>query len=169
MTVVQAAGVAAGAPPTPGRRRRSSDPSGYLFAAPAMVLASIFSLLPLALAFLVGTIGGVALKLAEAPALLTAGFAAAVLVAYALFSYAATRLRLDTETIGDNCYYLGFLLTLSSLSATLYQLTQSDQQAELMRSIIAGFGVALISMVLIWKIDTTPIVTPASRSDHAAV
>ena len=54
MTVVQAAGVAAGAPPTPGRRRRrhrSSDPSGYLFAAPAMVLASVFSLLPLALAF----------------------------------------------------------------------------------------------------------------------
>ncbi len=54
MTVVQAAGVAAGAPPTPGSRRRRHrhfDPSGYLFAAPAMVLASIFSLLPLALAF----------------------------------------------------------------------------------------------------------------------
>ena len=54
MTVVQSAGVAAGAPPVPGRRRRRhrySDRSGYLFAAPAMVLASVFSLLPLALAF----------------------------------------------------------------------------------------------------------------------
>ena len=58
------------------------------------------------------------------------------------------RLRIEPEAIGDNCYYLGFLLTLSSLSATLYQLTLSGEEAELMRSIIGGFGVALISTIL---------------------
>jgi hypothetical protein len=58
------------------------------------------------------------------------------------------RLRIEPEAIGDNCYYLGFLLTLSSLSATLYQLAQSQEQTELMRSIVSGFGIALISTIL---------------------
>ena len=58
------------------------------------------------------------------------------------------RLRIEPEAIGDNCYYLGFLLTLSSLAATLYQLAGSEEQAELMRSIIGGFGIALISTIL---------------------
>lgn len=106
--------------------------------------------LPLALAFLAGTVGGIALKLAQAPALLTAGFAAAVLVAYALFSYAATRLRLDTETIGDNCYYLGFLFTLTSLAVTLYFVVEAapETRADLIPQVISGFGVALSSTIV---------------------
>ena len=59
MTVVQTTeGLTGGGPPaamTRSRRRRW-DWSGYLFAAPAMVLASIFSLLPLVLAFVLGNI-----------------------------------------------------------------------------------------------------------------
>lgn len=54
MTVVQTSSDLTGGAtpvPSPRRRRRRSDWSGYLFAAPALVLASIFSLLPLVLAF----------------------------------------------------------------------------------------------------------------------
>lgn len=99
-------------------------------------------------AFLIGAAGSWGFK--------QFGFGPFVAVAWTigamLFYVAAVtllgRLRIEPEAIGDNCYYLGFLLTLSSLSATLYQLTQSEEQTELMRSIIAGFGVALISTML---------------------
>lgn len=122
------------------------DPARLHGASPRAALDS----LPLALAFLVGTIGGIALKLTGAPALLTAGFAAAVLVGYAVFSYAATRLRLDTETIGDNCYYLGFLFTLTSLAVTLYFVVEAapERRADLIPQVISGFGVALSSTIV---------------------
>ena len=54
MTVVQTTeGLTGGVPPVTTRRKRHRqwDLSGYAFAAPAMVLASVFSLLPLVLAF----------------------------------------------------------------------------------------------------------------------
>lgn len=54
MTVAQTAeGLTGGVPPvtTHRKRHRQWDLSGYAFAAPAMVLASVFSLLPLVLAF----------------------------------------------------------------------------------------------------------------------
>ena len=97
----------------------------------------------LVVAFLAGAVGSWGAK--------SLGFGPFVAVAWtvgAMLLYVAAvtllgRLRIEPEAIGDNCYYLGFLLTLSSLSATLYQLARSEEQAELMRSIISGFGIAL--------------------------
>lgn len=105
--------------------------------------------LPLLLAFLAGTIGGILLKLSGAHALISAGYAALVLVAYAATAYALTPLRIDSETIGDNSYYLGFLFTLTSLAVTLYFVVEAGpNQADLIPEIISGFGVALSSTIV---------------------
>ena len=104
---------------------------------------------PLGIAFVVGVIGCIALKFLPLHPLFGALFAGVVLVGYALYTYNATSLRLDSETIGDNCYYLGFLFTLTSLAVTLYFVIEapSDSRADMIPEIIAGFGVALSSTI----------------------
>lgn len=104
---------------------------------------------PLALAFLVGVGGNVAFKFMPVHPVAGAIFAGVVLICYALYAYLATELRLDAETIGDNCYYLGFLFTLTSLAVTLYFVVEapSSQRADMIPEIIAGFGVALSSTI----------------------
>lgn len=106
--------------------------------------------MPLALAFIIGVGGEITLKiLPGVPVFAPAGLAIAVLLAYALVAYNATELRLDAETIGDNCYYLGFLFTLTALSISLYVVVSEDagSRAELIPEIISGFGVALASTI----------------------
>ena len=99
-------------------------------------------------AFLLGTAGSWGAKYLGLSPFLAAGWTVAAMLLYVAAVAFLGRLRIEPEVIGDNCYYLGFLLTLSSLSATLYQLAQSEEQAELMRSIVSGFGIALISTIL---------------------
>lgn len=101
-------------------------------------------------AFLVGVLGGIILKLLQANAFVAAGFAAVVLVAYALWTFFATHLRLEPEVIGDNCYYLGFLFTLTSLSVTLYFVVEagSADRAAKIPEVISGFGIALSSTIV---------------------
>lgn len=103
----------------------------------------------LALAFLAGVGGGIALKLLGVHPFVAAGYSASILCLYALVSYVSTSLRLDPEVIGDNTYYLGFLLTLTSLSVTLYFVVESgaEERAELIPEVISGFGVALVSTI----------------------
>ena len=48
---------------------------------------------------------------------------------------------------GDNCYYLGFVFTLTSLAITLYLLVQTKGQTAAIRDVISGFGVALASTI----------------------
>ncbi|MBU2956804.1 hypothetical protein Q4511_16095 [Paracoccus sp. 1_MG-2023] len=105
--------------------------------------------LPLAVAFVVGVAGCIAFKFLPFHHLVGALFAGGVLVCYAFYTYLATELRLDAETIGDNCYYLGFLFTLTSLAVTLYFVIEapSASRADLIPEIIAGFGVALSSTI----------------------
>lgn len=105
---------------------------------------------PLATAFVIGTAGVVAFKILPVHPAFGALFAALVLVLYALIAYVATPLRMDSETIGDNCYYLGFLLTLTSLAITLYFVVAAPagDRAALIPEIISGFGVALSSTIV---------------------
>lgn len=106
----------------------------------------------LVIAFLAGVAGTLAMKLLDVPPLWVAGWSALVLVVYALATWMIGQLRIEPESIGDNCYYLGFLLTLTSLAVTLYQLADAtDQgvgQAGALRAIISGFGVALSSTIV---------------------
>lgn len=104
----------------------------------------------LALAFVAGVGGGIFFKVIGIHPFLAAGYSAAVLCLYALLAYFSTPLRLEPEVIGDNSYYLGFLLTLTSLSVTLYFVVESgaEDRAALIPEVISGFGVALVSTIV---------------------
>ena len=105
--------------------------------------------MPLIIAFVAGIAGSVAFKFLPVHPFVGAGWAIFILAAYAIYTYNATQLRLDTETIGDNCYYLGFLFTLTSLAVTLYFVIQApvSQRADVIPEVISGFGVALASTI----------------------
>ena len=101
------------------------------------------------IAFILGTGGGIFLKTLEFHLFLTMGYAALVLVLYAVFAWTGGRIKIEPETIGDNCYYLGFLFTLASLAHTLYQMdpTISSEHSVDIPEVISGFGVALSSTI----------------------
>lgn len=63
---------------------------------------------------------------------------------YALIALATERFRLRADQIGDNCYYLGFLFTLTSLAISLVQFHTEALAAE---EIIVNFGVALATTI----------------------
>lgn len=102
----------------------------------------------LVVAFFGGAVGAWYIKFLGYGPFWAAGWTIGAMLLYVAAVSALGRLQIEPEAIGDNCYYLGFLLTLSSLSVTLYQLSQGEDQIELMRSIISGFGVALVSTIV---------------------
>jgi len=81
----------------------------------------------------------------------TAKWYAAVAASAALILYAGVAQRLDHyqlrgDRLGDNCYYLGFLLTLASMAAALIQFDlSSDNRGEVLERLIGSFGIALFS------------------------
>ncbi len=81
-------------------------------------------------------------------ALIAAIWTAFILLLYAIIVQTSSRSQVEPETIGDNCYYLGFLFTLVSLAVTLFELGFSTVQSEILREIISGFGIALTSTVI---------------------
>lgn len=101
-------------------------------------------------AFLLGSVGVIALKVLNFHALWAAAWAVSTLGAYAIVAWRSGKLELEPETVGDNCYYLGFLLTLSSLAYALYRITGSttgnDGGVDI-PELISGFGVALSSTI----------------------
>ena len=100
------------------------------------------------LAFAVGMVGTIGLKLVEAPVLITVFFPVVVLVAYVAACLTFRGIGTEPETIGDNSYYLGFLFTLSSLAVTLYRIKDiGAAEADLIPMVISGFGVALSSTI----------------------
>jgi len=102
----------------------------------------------LILAFLLGAGGSVALKVLGAPVLVAALWPVAVLVGYVLACLATRAIAIEPEAVGDNCYYLGFLFTLSSLAVTLYQIRSLGADgAAFIPQVISGFGVALSSTI----------------------
>ncbi|MVO18371.1 MotA/TolQ/ExbB proton channel family protein [Parasedimentitalea huanghaiensis] len=99
------------------------------------------------LAFLFGVFGGVLIKFWGAHPFFAASYSAAILIFYAFVSWAGGRVKIEPETIGDNCYYLGFLFTLASLSYTLYQMAEPGGGVDTAQ-VISGFGVALSSTIM---------------------
>lgn len=67
-----------------------------------------------------------------------------VLLAYVAVTFAFRRLRLRLDQVGDNCYYLGFLFTLTALSLALYEFNTGTVDIAL---IVSNFGIALASTI----------------------
>ena len=76
--------------------------------------------------------------------------AGAVLLIYAVAARIMRGHAIEPETTGDNCYYLGFLFTLVSLAATLFQLGVEDAASSrlIVDRVISGFGIALVSTII---------------------
>ncbi|GEM_PF-2355384 len=103
----------------------------------------------LALAFLAGSGGILYFRLQDFTIYEVIGLPIAVLFVYWMIALAISDKRIY-DIIGDNCYYLGFVFTLTSLAVTLYQLYEpadAAPQDQLLGKTIAGFGVALSSTI----------------------
>ena len=103
--------------------------------------------------FLLFATGGFAFVMAAKflafKALATEGTVIALLVTYAILSWTSPRFQLHPDRLGDNCYYMGFLFTLASLSGALLVLQDSSAEARgsLLESLLGSFGVALFSTI----------------------
>ena len=102
----------------------------------------------LLLAFILGIVGNIVLKLLPISIIIPALFSALVIIGYVVWTYRSEGARLEPEQIGDNAYYLGFILTLSSLSYTLYSISSSRGEADFISGVISGFGIALSSTIV---------------------
>ncbi|NVK20802.1 MAG: hypothetical protein HWE30_19155 [Methylocystaceae bacterium] len=102
----------------------------------------------LILAFILGIGSAVILKYLGFPPWVPAVVTGSVIIGYALLTYIPDSARLEPEQIGDNCYYLGFCITLASLAYTLYGLSSAGNDSEMLSDVISGFGVALSSTVV---------------------
>jgi len=71
------------------------------------------------------------------------------LLAYAFASYRFKWFRLHPDRLGDNCYYMGFLFTLASLSVALVSVQNQSGAArgEMLEGLIGSFGIALFSTI----------------------
>lgn len=99
-------------------------------------------------AFILGVGLAVGLKWLDFAVWVPALASATVIISYAVITYVSSSARLEPEQIGDNCYYLGFCITLASLAWTLYGLGSAAGDAALINDVISGFGVALSSTVV---------------------
>lgn len=81
--------------------------------------------------------------------ILTALGAVTALVAYAALASCLDAFRSNPDRLGDNCYYMGFLFTLASLSAALVALQRetASGRGDLIEALIGSFGVALFSTI----------------------
>ena len=84
------------------------------------------------------------------PTIMAAAWAVIVILVYALIARTLRRRMIEPETIGDNCYYIGFLFTLTSLAITLIQLGSAGttSNTDVLENVISGFGVALVSTIV---------------------
>jgi hypothetical protein len=73
-----------------------------------------------------------------------AALAVATMIAYGVLSFQMPAVQLRPDRLGDNFYYLGFIYTLASLSASLLQLRTSHN----FEDILGNFGIALVTTVV---------------------
>ena len=93
--------------------------------------------------FVVFGLGVLTILVAEAlalPKLEAVLVCSGLLVVYAVALLTLPALRLRTDQVGDNCYYLGLLFTLTSLGLALYRFASSDLGTD---SILRNFGIAI--------------------------
>jgi hypothetical protein len=137
------------APGDPELVRRKLDSSG----SEELKRKGFFSDTPDKWLFVVFTVlgfGGIfTAKLMAYSGLLVAIAAVGLLIGYAVTASRTDAFRSNPDRLGDNCYYMGFLFTLASLSAALVALQRDTEtgRGDLLESLISGFGIALFSTI----------------------
>jgi hypothetical protein len=106
-----------------------------------------YAKVPFAAFAIVGMVAIWAMKTSGIEAIWTTGFAILMILGYALLVKSVVQLRIRDDQVGDNCYYLGFLYTLTSLAIALYQFTMMQSTSDAVSSIVASFGIALGSTI----------------------
>ena len=99
------------------------------------------------LSFLAGVVGIVGMKFQGFAQWQVTSWPVAVLFFYAVMVIILKRFRLREDQVGDNCYYLGLLFTLTSLSLALYQFQSGSEAASRTEAIVTDFGIALVSTI----------------------
>lgn len=94
--------------------------------------------------FLLGSMGVVAIKEAGLGPIVAIAFSAFIMLGY-IFFCGTRKYLVKAEILGDNIYYMGFLLTLVSLAYTLYKFTSADSEID---QIIKNFGIALTTTLI---------------------
>ncbi len=122
----------------------------------------------LATAFIFGACGSVYLKLTDIHPGFAALWAAIVLFGYVIAVWSVGNLQTEPETTGDNCYYLGFVFTLTSLAVTLYQMGDGEVGQGALQDVISGFGIALSSTIVgivlrVWLMRLRPDIVARDR------
>lgn len=69
---------------------------------------------------------------------------AILMIVYGVLAYRIPAVRMRSDRLGDNFYYMGFIFTLASMSAALIQLKGGEDVGAL----IGSFGIALVSTIL---------------------
>ncbi len=69
---------------------------------------------------------------------------AILMITYGVLAYRIPAVRMRSDRLGDNFYYMGFIFTLASMSAALIQLRSGEDVGAL----IGSFGIALVSTIL---------------------
>ncbi len=115
-----------------------------------------FQRVPFAAFAVIGMIGIVAAKFYGLPQIpVTAGAVGLLFLYWGVVTWFPA-LRIREDQLGDNCYYLGFLYTLASLSWALFKFTMttgsnlpgSIEASTGITDIIANFGIALASTIV---------------------
>lgn len=83
-------------------------------------------------------------KYLDAPLLVLIAIPLLVICSYIAVCFLIPRLDLRRDQLGDNVYYLGFLLTLVSLTVTLIRFSENSSDSE----IISNFGLALVATIV---------------------
>lgn len=115
---------------------------------------TLFARIPFGLFAVGGMAGIVAAKLYDVNQIYVTLGAIACILIYCGAVAAIPALRIREDQLGDNCYYLGFLYTLASLSWALYKFTMTStapgaaETSTAVTDIIANFGIALGSTIV---------------------
>lgn len=90
------------------------------------------------------------LKLNGAQGWWTVGIPLLLMITYASIAWYGGMFRLHPDRLGDNCYYMGFLFTLASLTAALLEVQARPVEARgtLLEALIGNFGIALLSTIV---------------------
>jgi hypothetical protein len=78
------------------------------------------------------------------PSRIVAGLSVSAMLLYGVTAWRLPAVQLRPDRLGDNFYYLGFIYTLASLSATLLEIETASHIDEL----LGNFGIALTTTIL---------------------